>query len=190
MKMRVCPPDQFTISKDLEIVKKGRAPYTIFYTTINSHFPFDSPLEVNENWKKLNDTNHAFKTTLDGDHNILDRYALSIDYTLNCVFDIVDKNIQNDDIFILYGDHQPTALTDEKYGKETQMHIFSRDENFIKEWNRFGYKKGIIPEAGNDHIKFEGFYSALMTCLNKCYGTNPDLKIPDFKNGLDFPKIK
>ncbi len=188
MTIRDCPPDQFTISRGLELAKKSDEPYTFFYSTLNSHVFFDSPLSVVENWRDLSSPDFNFKTTMDETKPVFDRYIEAVAYTINAVFDIVHKNIEEDDIFILYGDHQPSKITDEKYGKNTQMHIVSKNRDFIKEWEKYGFTDGIVPELGDNHLKFEGFYSALMTCLNKCYGAEPTLDIPYFKDGLDFAK--
>lgn len=188
MKIRECPPDQFTIGKGLEIAKRSNKPYTFFYPSLNSHVFFDSPISIVEDWKQLNDVAYRYETTMDENKPVFDRYIESIDYAMNAVFDIIHKTIEEDDIFILYGDHQPSKITDQKYGKDTQMHIVSRNKDFIKEWEKYGFTDGIIPELGGDHLKFEGFYSALMTCLNKCYGADPDLDIPYFKDGLAFAK--
>lgn len=184
MRMQKCPPDQFTLNKGLEIAKKNDGPYTFFYCTLNSHWDFYSPVEIIDNWKDLNTESYKFKTTADGNMNSTQKYGLAIDYTINSVFDSIMKQMNDNDIYIVYGDHQPTTLTDEKYGKETPMHIFSKNEDFLNEWENYGFKSGIIPEKQEEYIKFEAFYSALVSCLNKQYGEDTNLEIPFFKDGI------
>ncbi len=186
MKVQDCHPDQYTLNKGLEMIRSRKNPYTMFYCTLNSHWDFHSPMKLAENWKDLNEPSHTFETNKDTSMDRFQQYGKSIQYGLNNVFDLITRKAESNDIFIVYGDHQPTTLTELSQGKDTQIHIFSKNKAFVDEWEKFGFNKGLIPRAQDEHFKLEAFYSAFMICLNKVYGENPDLELPFNKYGLDF----
>lgn len=186
MNLQKSVPDQYTLNKGIELAKHSKAPYTLFYCTLNSHWHFDSPLEKEENWQELSNPSYKFKTSLEEVNDIKDRYKISIKYSIDSVFDTILKQCNQDDIFIVYGDHQPTMMTDEKYGKETPFHVFSKNKAFIDSWNTYQFDKGLIPQEGKSTFKFEAFYSAFVNCLNKVYGKDQNLSFPFFKDGVNL----
>lgn len=178
MSLQECPPDQFTLNKALDIAKKQQKPYTLFNCTLNSHFDFHSPLKRVDDWRKLDDSNFNFETTMDKNWSRVEKYKKAINYTIDTVFDIIKTRMSENDIYIVYGDHQPTLIADEKYGKETPIHIFSHNSEFINLWNEYGFTEGLCPKESEHPIKFEAFYSAFMRSLNKIYGVDKELKLP------------
>ncbi len=186
MRIHKTIPDQYTLNAGLDIAKKGRGPYTYFYCTLNSHWDFHSPVKIQKDFRDLNQAGFNFETNSDLGFNLQKRYQSAMIYTVDAVFEMIYKRIEPKDIYIVYGDHQPTTITDEKYGKDTQIHIFSKDETFNKAWEAFGFSTGLMPAQDQASFKFEAFYSALMQCLNKCYGQDPSLQLPFYKEGLPF----
>jgi len=186
MNLQNCVPDQYSFNKGLNIAKESKKPYTMFFCTLNSHWDFYSPIHLAENWKDLSNSDSSFVTTSETDSNRTERYKYAIKYTIDSVFDTILKRMTEDDIYIVYGDHQPTMITDEKYGKETPFHIFSRNKDFVKLWEQYGFKEGLIPEDNERPMKFEAFYSAFMKSINKIYGEDTHLDIPYMKDGVSF----
>jgi len=184
MNMQKCIPDQYTLNKGIKIAQEAGSPYTLFYCTLNSHFNFDSPLKKEEDWKKINNKNYVFETTKDQNWDKYRKYKQTINYTIDSLFDTIIKNIKEDDIYIIYGDHQPTLIAEEKHGIETPIHIISLNNDFIKLWQKYGFIEGIIPEESQDPIKFEAIYSVFMKNLNIIYGKDKDLNLPFMKDGV------
>jgi len=186
MNLQNCVPDQHTLNKGLELIRKSNDPYTMFCCTLNSHWDFYSPLQVVSDWKDLANVNTTFATTMDQNYSRQERYRHSIKYTINSVFETILNSMSSNDIFIVYGDHQPTTITDEKYGKETPMHIFSHNIDFIELWDKYGFQGGLVPEEGKQEFRFEAFYSAFMNCINEAYGHDPEMDLPFFNDGIKF----
>ncbi len=186
MNLQNCVPDQYTFNRGLDIAKQSDDPYTMFYCTLNSHWDFYSPLNLMDDWEMINDPSVTYATTTDNESNRKERYHGAIQYTIDSVFDTILKRMSTNDIFIVYGDHQPTMITDEKYGKETPMHIFSKNKEFVHQWEEYGFKEGLMPHENKNPIKFEAFYSAFMRSLNKCYGTDVELDIPFLADGIEL----
>ena len=183
MKMRKCPPDQYTLNKGLDIAKKSSEPYTLFYCTLNSHFDFHSPIKMVNNWASLNNESYSFNTTNELNVSNKEKYKCAINYTVDAIFDTIYSRITEDDIYIIYGDHQPTTLTDEKYGPETPFHIISKNKLFLSLWEEYGFNEGLVPLNKNKAIRMEAFYSALMITLNKVFGSSKEESFPFLEEG-------
>ena len=186
MSMQKCPPDQFTFNKGIDVAQQSKVPYTLFYCTLNSHFDFDAPLEPVEEWEDLNDEHYVYETTMEKPWDKYKKYKKALNYSIDSIFGTIKKRINEDDIYVVYGDHQPTLIVEEKHGIESPIHIFSKNKTFIKAWEQYGFNEGLVPEDKNKPLKFEAFYSAFMNCLNTAYGQNKDLELPFFGDGIAF----
>lgn len=186
MSMQKCPPDQYTINKGIDVVKQSKNPYTLFYCTLNSHFDFDAPLEPAKEWRDLDNENYVYETTMDKSWDKYMKYKKALSYSIDSIFGTIKNRIDDDDIFVVYGDHQPTLIVEEKHGIESPIHIFSKNKSFIEKWESYGFNKGLVPDDTKKPLKFEAFYSAFMNCLNSVYGQDTELELPFFENGIAF----
>ena len=177
-------PDQYSCNKVQKMIReKHEGLYSLFYSTLNSHSPYESPTELINNWEDLDrceyGTNYAEKNTVK-------RYQSAIKYQLDALFDSIDNGDDNS-IYILFGDHQPAFVAKAKDGFHTPMHIIYKDEKFIQPFLEKGFVKGYTPNSvDKSHIRHEGFLSLLINSLNIAYGKNKELNIPYMPNGVDI----
>jgi phosphoglycerol transferase MdoB-like AlkP superfamily enzyme len=181
----ISPPDQFSLGKAKEIIDKfNHNPYSLFFIGLNSHYPFDSPLNIEENWRKIESIN--FQITGKDKTNLLDKYKKSINYQLHVWADYISKNGSPDDVYIIFGDHQPPFITDDNYGKDTPIHIITQKEEIISDLQSLGFNNRIEPENKEAVINHEGFYSIFMSLLNKHFGSDKTLELNHLKNGINL----
>ncbi len=184
------PADQYSVNKSMEIINRSqRTPNALFFISLNSHIPFSSPINIEKNWKKLNNENYDYPTTGNAKKNLMSKYKKAINYQLGYIFDLINRetNHSKDDIYILFGDHQPPFITNEKLGLETPIHVLSTNKNLIKSLCKNGFYEGLNIDINKDFsIKHEAFFSIFMNALNYAYGKNPNLEVPIFSNGIQF----
>ena len=61
------------------------------------------------------------------------------------------SGLNEQDIFILIGDHQPPVITQPNDGSETMMHILSKNQGFIESFSEYGFSSGLkCTETGED----------------------------------------
>ena len=190
MEMMHSPPDQYSIHKAKEIIAKDNTdPHCLFFCSLNSHVPFNSPKEIVADWRSLDKTSELNGTTGKDQKDFLERYKQAIKYQLDYVCDYILKQENENTIFVLFGDHQPPVITKEKMGFETPVHIIARDPDVVQHFLDNGFTEGLIPEdVEKTTLKHEGFYTLFMQALNKRFGANPSLKLPYLPTGVLLEK--
>ncbi len=167
-------PDQYTINYGYHrLLAKVNQPFAIFFPTLNSHWQWDSPLHIESDWSAYNDPAYDFATTMDESRSQEDRYYLSIKYQLNMVADFIQNSLNENDIIILFGDHQPPFVANEKDGTETPIHIISKNDAFLNSFSKFDFNSGLFINQNEKSIKMEGFYSLFMQVFVEHFGYSP-----------------
>lgn len=178
------PPDQYVLNYMYEkYLKIQSMPFVLFYLTKNSHSPFSTP-DITEDWKDLN-------VTLDkvSDNSLLEvpkfeNYSKSIAYQLDILKDFILRNGNDKDIFLLVGDHQPHGLCTQIDGTETLVHVISKNNSFLDEFNEYGFQNSI--ENLQNPVKHEALYSIFLRSFIKTYGEK-NQKLPKYEpDGLQF----
>ena len=171
------PPDQFILHHSAQVVdEKADIPHSFFLLTQNSHSPFTSLPVHEEDWKK---TNIAPEKRDDkGAHFIavpkLEQYFDAIDYELETVCSFI-RSRKGNDIFIVFGDHQPPVFDQAKNSMETPVHIISKNKAFLETWLAEGFRPGLLPEAKPSPFRFEGMLSLFIRALVKAFSTERNL---------------
>ena len=182
-----CPPDQYSINFAQEYIRQqGQTPYFLFYITQNSHSPFGSPDKVVDNWQDLNQPFGApqFSSSIFVQPKLTD-YSKAIRYQLDNLTDFISKSGNDNDLFLIIGDHQPPIFPDPTAGWETPIHIISKNPNFIKAFDQYGFEQGLLANLDINPIRHEGVYSMFMKALFEQYGNRATL--PEYlPNGLQF----
>jgi len=185
-KIGPCPPDQFSINKANLIMQENEGPKSLFFCTLNSHIPYHSPTKVVENWEELNDPSLDLHETQNQNINREEKYFLSAKYQLEFISDFIEKQNNDEALYILFGDHQPPFVTKEKHGLDTPVHVITKNKDFLTTFHKHGFSEEMMPQIDNTSLRHEGFYSLFMKALNKNYGTNPDVELPYLPNGVEF----
>lgn len=179
------PADQYVLNFAQDQINKevGEAPYILFYLTKNSHSPFISPEEVATDWKSLNNRTHKNIGQEFLQEPTYEDYQKAISYQLDFLSDFILKQANQNDIFLLIGDHQPHVLGDhEKYGNDTIVHIVTQNEAFAKGFENYGFQDS--PEALSDPIKHESIYSMFIREVIRNYGKEGANLPPYEANGI------
>ncbi len=168
------PPDQYVLNYADDLLHKQND-QPLFYVTItqNSHYPWDLPPALLDNWRTF-DTMPAQTTTTGDDVDHADkrrRYLRAIDYELRMLVDFILNNGDGDSIFILVGDHQPPQVSRRADGWETPVHIVAKDPAFLAAFGDYGFTPGLAVDIREPALRHEGMYSLLMRELFSHYGS-------------------
>jgi hypothetical protein len=172
------------LSYAYESTKQSRtAPFSLFFCTLNSHFPWDTPKRAVADWRQLNDP--AAISPGYGHGTNMSRYCDAVRYQLDYILRFIVDNADDDLVVILFGDHQPPFLTPERYGKTTPVHVIGRSSQLIDVFKDHGFVAamnlaGIEPES----IRHEGFLSLFMKGMQAAYGADEDLEIDYRERGV------
>lgn len=180
-------PDQYALNYAYESIKTSDcSPFSLFFCTLNSHYPWTSPQDIVEDWRQLNEK--ANSPPKPDEHNdVRTAYALSIKYQLEFILKFVADNSEDELLVIAFGDHQPPVIASEAMGKHTPIHVFSRDAKLVDEFFKNGFAPTLdLREEQVEPIRHEGFLSLLMAAMNATYGEDPSLKIKYRKNGVSL----
>ncbi len=186
MDLGVTAPDQYSINKAKELLDKDKnEPYSLFFCTLNSHLPFSSPTNIEKNWSEIPnldfETNDSFITKKE-------KYKEAIKYQLDFIFDYIEKNKNENSIYLLFGDHQPPFITREKMGWETIIHIIAKDKSFLETFKKEGFESGLIVNKNLKPVKHEGIMSLFMKSLLRLYGVDKKQDLPYLYDGMQFEK--
>ncbi len=186
------PPDQYSLHFAADYIRQQeQAPFTLFYITQNSHSPFESPKEVAEDWKTLSSTTESEQVQRSKffEKPKKEDYLEAMKYQLDFLFDFVQKQGNENDLFIIIGDHQPPVLTPRENLQETPVHIIANQKHaaFVNDFQTYGFTKGLMPDTSNASLKHEGFYSLWMRNLLKHFSKIKEEQLPEYhRDGLTF----
>lgn len=77
---------------------------------------------------------------------LFEGYAHSIRYSLESVFGYARAHMDENDIMIVIGDHQPKfPVSEREAGFGVPVHILTKDRRVLLPLIRFGYREGIMP---------------------------------------------
>ena len=177
-------PDQYSLNYAYESIKdKATAPFSLFFCTLNSHYPWPSDLQAVDNWRELNDlTGDVMDKQRRSD--IRTDYVRAIRYQLDYLTRFLNDNAADDLLLIAFGDHQPPMITPESTGKHTPLHVISRDRSLVASFCEHGFTPSIDPVGGGAQpIRHQGFLSLLMHAMNATYGRDPGRAVEFQENG-------
>lgn len=188
-KDRYCLPDQYSLNFTYDKLRKECAtPFSLFFCTMNSHIPYQSPLQTAKNWKDLNSPEFKYETTTDNNAKIKQRYLASIKYQLETAFDFILGNKDDDLVVVMFGDHQPPLITNEKFGLETPVHVISKQTRFNDVFESNGFVSGFDLAEQHTFLKHEGFMSVFANAYQQAYGQDPKVHFPILPDGNDMFK--
>ena len=188
LKFGYSPSDQYSLHKADEIIREAETePYSLFFSTLNSHVPFDSPQEIVDNWQDLKIQTDESSQLEEENSNLFSRYKKAIVYQLSFVLDYILKNGGDDTIYILFGDHQPPFITKKEMGFTTPIHIIAKNKDFVRAFEEISFIEGFYPKmAESESMNHEGFYSIFMKAFNRTYGKLKDIDLPYLHNGVQL----
>ncbi len=174
--------DQYSLNFGYERARRdGRHPFCLFFCTLNSHYPWHAGPRPADDWRTLNHRGLALPNS-EGD--VLDRYSAAIRYQLDYILRFVHARSTDAPLVVVFGDHQPPIITPESMGKQTPVHVLSRNQALIDVFLETGFAPrldlaGTEPRA----MRHEGFLSLLMKAMQAAYGTAPGLDVDYREHG-------
>ncbi|MGK0390942.1 MAG: hypothetical protein ACI94Y_003702 [Maribacter sp.] len=179
------PPDQFSLHKGFEILQSKRSdkPYALFFETLNSHAKWQSPIHVEKDWKTYDNPDFIYPITKMN----YDSYFPAMDYQLSFLVDFITKEMDDNTVIMIMGDHQPPLITNPNSGNETPVHIIAKNRSFLEQFKEYGFEDGLwVDERKENNMTHAGMYYAFLRSLIKEYGEK-DAPLPQYmKKGFQL----
>ncbi|MFT4803377.1 MAG: hypothetical protein ACI9YE_000569 [Psychroserpens sp.] len=179
-------PDQYSMNFTMNLIKKEmKLPYTFFYLTKSSHTPFPK-IELVDDWKTLNQsegTIHRHQGFLK--YPTLEDYGQAINYQLENLERFICDHENQNDLFIIIGDHQPPVISKPQiHGQTTPCHVISKNNKFLNEFKDYGFVEDLMDSK--EPIRHESFYSIFLNAFSKHYAKSSS-NIPEYEpNGIQL----
>jgi len=176
------PLDQYSLSYAYELAARESArPFSLFFCTLNSHYPWESVGEVVADWRSLDDPAAPLRAC---SGSTQERYRASIRYQLDYTLGFVLERAEEDVVFVVFGDHQPPMITEERMGKQTPVHVIARDPELIDTFLEHGFAPRLnLMGAEARPIKHHGFLSLFLKGMQAAYGV-ADVRVDYREHGV------
>ena len=79
---------------------------------------------MEEDWRNLNQSTHTFEQTDVGSTGLIKKYKDSINYQLDIFLQFIQQEDPENTVLVLFGDHQPPAITTKDSTFHLQLFIF------------------------------------------------------------------
>lgn len=187
-------PDQYALHYTYQHMnQRPDEPNFLFYISQNSHYPWTPLPDVVDDWQTLNDPAVTLPQSPSSftQRELRTNYVRSIAYEMEMLMNFIIEEGDEDDVFILIGDHQPARVARRDDGFDTPIHIISKNEAFVSSF----YSYGFVPELSTRDLEptmhHEGFYSLFMTQFFDAFGEEVGEKRPTYAPlGLIFRTTK
>ena len=171
-------PDQYSLNYAYNDLRQSlESPFSLFFCTLNSHFPWSSDLELAEDWRQLNHNDQRGRQSV-AHQDSRTGYTHAIRYQLDNLSCFIADNADDDLLIIAFGDHQPPVIAPEAAGKLTPVHVISRRPELLQHFFRHGFTNS--PDlfgARIESIRHEGLLSLLIGAMNAALGKDRSLDI-------------
>jgi hypothetical protein len=163
------PLDQYSLNYGYELASREREqPFSLFFCTLNSHFPWEAVGEVVADWRSLDAPSaplHACRGAAP------ERYRQAIRYQLENVLRFVLDRADDDLVVLVFGDHQPPIITEKRMGKQTPVHVIARSQELVDVFLEHGFA-GHFDLTGREPrpIRHQGFLSLFLKAMQRAYG--------------------
>jgi hypothetical protein len=179
-------PDQYSLNFAHHTQLDGRAPFFLFFETVDSHALWNYGLPpVLPDWRRFNegagteqDTRRALEQAgrpsgaflpdsltqpriYDQPQDV--RYLRHIDYNLQVIRDYLLDTAPEGSLVLLLGDHQPPLFDTES--SEVPLHVLSTDGALVERVRRRGFTDGLVLQEQSPRVRQEAFYSLLVRLL-------------------------
>jgi hypothetical protein len=163
------PLDQYSLNYAYELASHTREdPFSLFFCTLNSHFPWEAVGEVVADWRSLDSPSAPLHTCRGA---APERYRAAIRYQLENVLRFIVDRADDDLVVLVFGDHQPPIITEKRMGKQTPVHVIARSQKLIDVFLEHGFAgafdlTGLEPRP----MRHEGFLSLFLKAMQQAYG--------------------
>jgi hypothetical protein len=147
-------------------------PHFVQYILCSSHVPWNFIPPYIDSWEEFNSGNIYYNSERNTWYDnswavgseLFEGYAHSIRYSLESVFGYARTYLDQDDLLIVIGDHQPKFPVSEKgAGFGVPIHIIGKDRSILLPFLRFGYELGVLPPQTENLSGLERFLTHFLT---------------------------
>ena len=163
------PPDQYLFHYTKEHFFETERPNVLFFLTKNSHSPFKSPARAVENWQILEQRTEPDQAAYFSDNPTADDYLKSVYYELDYLTRFAGQMNEND-LLILVGDHQPPVITKPTDGSETMIHLLSKNQELVESFEEYGFTEGLRCQTSAQPFSHKDILWPLVTAITTAYG--------------------
>ena len=163
------PPDQYLFHYTKEHFFEAERPNVLFFLTKNSHSPFKSPARAVENWQILEQRTEPDQAAYFSDNPTADDYLKSVYYELDYLTRFAGQMNEND-LLILVGDHQPPVITKPTEGSETMIHLLSKNQELVESFEEYGFTEGLRCQTSAQPFSHKDILWPLVTAITTAYG--------------------
>ena len=179
-------PDQYSLNFAHHTQLAGRAPYFLFFETVDSHALWNYGLPpVLSDWRRFNEaggSGQAARRALEQagrapgaflpdsltrpriyDQPQSTRYLRHIAYDLQVVREYLRDTAPEGSLVLLLGDHQPPLFGTES--TKVPLHVLSTDASMVEPVRRRGFSDGLVLQEESPSVRQEGLYSLLVRLL-------------------------
>ena len=173
------PPDQYALHYAHHHMQADtNDPTVFFYITQNSHYPWTPLPTVAADWTTLEaqpavalpDASQRVPH-----EELRQQYLDSITYELQMLTNFILTEGDENDVFILVGDHQPARVARYEDGWDTPMHVISKNPAFIQRFHDYGFVPNLTTRNVEPTLHHEGFYPLFMRNLLLEHGAEGQL---------------
>ena len=162
-------PDQYMLYRmhqhKEQLVASGMRPMFLNYILVSSHVPFYRVPTYVEDWDRLGDGSiyndipiRFFANNWISGGEYPEGYVTSIDYVLRTVTDYITRIIDEDDIYIIVGDHQPRQpISEDDASFSVPIHVITRDREIADAFRFYGFEYGLWTEQPLPHPGMDEF---------------------------------
>lgn len=180
------PPDQYALNAaETQMEAAGDEPHLLFFLTQNSHYPWNPLPTLADDWRTLPDLPQPPVPPAERpSYDVLrQHYMTAVDYDLKTLVDFIVEQGDDNDLFILIGDHQPARVARYSDGWDTPVHIISRNADLVDAFRPYAdFSHSLSTRDITATLHHEGLYSLLMRVLLTQYGSDPT-NVPDYAPG-------
>ena len=176
--------DQYALNLGYESARSRADRFSLFYCTLNSHYPWHSVARAAGDWRDLNTP--TITVDVDARGSTVERYNASIRYQLDYILRFAADRTADAPLIILFGDHQPPMITPLEMGRQTPVHVLSQDPALIDAFLERGFCSTLdLTAKAPRPIRHESFLSLLMRGMQAAYGAKRDLSLPYLEQGAE-----
>ncbi len=184
-------PDQFALEYVWDSQIRGKdEPHMVFFITLDSHAPWYPPPLVKPHYLDLNTVRtNPYPEEYSLEADIMDRYQATIEYEWAILEQFMTARAEDDDLFILIGDHQPPAMEHQIWDQindyAVPLHVLSKSERVDSLLAELDFVPGLTPPV-QDSIQWrhEGVYSLIRYLLGPYQNGMRSKKASVFPNGI------
>lgn len=162
-------PDQYILHFIEGETAGVTGPLFVTYVMVSSHVPFRTVPPYVDEWERLEEgeiynslRRRVFNNNWLSGGEYPEGYTASIAYSLRAATDYIVRYMEEGDVAVVIGDHQPRIPISERSSTySVPVHILSRTDRLVAPFKEFGFSDGLVPAQEPPHQRMDRLYPML-----------------------------